>query len=88
VFASLAGRLLPYGKKTWNGQALRRAVLAGVGVVLDDDLPEAGNVPANDVLDAAAVAWGAHRIRLSDARSVPDPPDQHDHRGRPIVIWY
>jgi predicted RNase H-like nuclease len=87
VFASLAGKLLPYGKKTWNGQALRRSLLAGAGVVLADDLPELGNVPANDVLDAAAVAWGAHRIAHGGALSVPDPPDQHDHRGRPIVIW-
>jgi predicted RNase H-like nuclease len=87
VFASLAGGLLPYGKKTWNGQAARRAVLAGVGVLLTDDLPEVGHVPANDVLDAAAVAWGAHRIAHGDARCVPDPPDQYDHRGRPIVIW-
>jgi predicted RNase H-like nuclease len=87
VFASLAGGLLPYGKKTWNGQASRRALLAGVGLVLADDLPEIADVPANDVLDAAAVAWGAHRIARSVARCVPDPPDQYDHRGRPIVIW-
>ncbi len=86
VFASLAGGLLPHGKKTWNGQAARRALLAGMGVVLADDLPEAAGVPANDVLDAAAVAWGAHRIARGVARWVPDPPDQHDHRGRPIVI--
>jgi predicted RNase H-like nuclease len=87
VFPSIAGSLLPYGKKTWNGQASRRALLAGAGVVLDDDLPEVAAVPANDVLDAAAVAWAAHRIALGVARRLPDPPDQYDHRGRPIVIW-
>ena len=87
VFASLAGGLLPYGKKTWNGQAARRALLAGVGVMLADDLPDVAGVPANDVLDAAAVAWATHRIVLGVARCVPDPPDQYDHRGRPIVIW-
>jgi predicted RNase H-like nuclease len=87
VFALLAGGLLPYGKKTWNGQAARRALLAEVGVVLADDLPEVGEVPANDVLDAAAVAWGANRIASGVARCIPDPPDQYDHRRRPIVIW-
>jgi predicted RNase H-like nuclease len=87
VFVSLAGALLPYGKKTWNGQTARRALLAEAGVVLADDLPEVRDVPANDVLDAAAVAWGAHRIAYGDARRVPDPPDQFDHLGRPIVIW-
>ncbi len=87
VFASLAGRLLPYGKKSWNGQMLRRALLAGVGVALDDDLPLAFDVPANDVLDAAAVAWCAHKIARGNATHLPDPIDQRDHRGRPIVIW-
>jgi predicted RNase H-like nuclease len=88
VFVALAGGLLPYGKKTWNGQLARRHLLADVGVVLTDALPEVGEVPANDVLDAAAVAWGAHRVGLGIARRLPDPPDQFDHRGRPIVIWF
>jgi hypothetical protein len=41
------------------------------------------------VLDAAVVAWCAHRIGLGEARHVPDPPTEHDRlTGRPIVIWY
>jgi predicted RNase H-like nuclease len=87
VFASLAGSLLPYGKKSWNGQMLRRSLLARVGLVLPDDLPLARDVSANDVLDAAAVAWCAYKIAVGDAVHLPDPVDQHDHRGRPIVIW-
>jgi len=87
VFAGLAGGPLPYGKKTWNGQAARRALLAGVGIAPPDDLGPAGGVPVDDVLDAAAVAWCAYRIGLGRARHLPDPPTQHD-RGRPIVIWY
>jgi predicted RNase H-like nuclease len=87
VFASLADGLLPYGKKSWNGQMLRRSLLAGAGVLLDDDLHLVGGVPADDVLDAAAVAWCAHKIANRKATHVPDPVDQLDHRGRPIVIW-
>jgi predicted RNase H-like nuclease len=51
-------------------------------------LAEAGGVPPNDVLDAAAVAWGAVRIGRGQAGHVPDPSVQVDHRGRPIVIWF
>jgi len=88
VFVGLAGGLVPYGKKTWNGQMARRALLEAVGLTLPPDLPEAGDVPPNDVLDATAVAWGAVRIARGQARHVPDPAVQVDHRGRPIVIWY
>jgi predicted RNase H-like nuclease len=87
VFRTLAQAPLRHGKKTWNGQQARRALLAGAGVVLADELPLVGAVPADDVLDAAAVAWCAQRIATGEARHVPDPPNQHDHRGRPIVIW-
>jgi predicted RNase H-like nuclease len=85
VFLSLHGGLLPYGKKSWNGQFTRRGLLAGVGVVLPDQLSGIGSVPADDVLDAAAVAWCAHRIALGLACRVP--ADQHDVGGRPIEIW-
>jgi predicted RNase H-like nuclease len=88
VFRRLAGQALEYGKKTWNGQCRRRALLAGEGVVLPGDLGTAGAVPVDDVLDAAAVAWCSYRIVTGTATSVPDPPDQYDHAGRPIVIWY
>jgi len=88
VFRALAGGPLPYRKKTWNGQMTRRPLLAGVGVVLPDELAEAGHVPADDVLDAAAVAWCAFQVATGSSRHVPDPADQHDHRDRPIVIHY
>ena len=88
VFRSLHKGLLPDGKKTWNGQQRRRALLAGAGVVLPDRLPEAGSGPPDDVLDAAAVAWAADRVARGTGHHLPAEPDQFDHRGRPIVIWY
>jgi predicted RNase H-like nuclease len=89
VFAAMAGSPLAHGKRTWNGQAARRALLARAGVVLPDDLGRAGTVPTDDVLDAAVVAWCAYRIGLGEGRHVPDPPIEHDRlTGRPIVIWY
>ena len=88
VFVRLTGGLVTYGKKTWNGQMARRALLDGVGLTLPPELAEAGDVPPNDVLDAAAVAWGTVRIARGQAGQVPDPAVQVDHRGRPIVIRF
>ena len=88
VFAALAGAPLAESKKTWNGLTRRRRLLAGAGVELPDDLPTAGRAGADDVLDAAAVAWCAHRIGHRQAAYVPADGDQSDHRGRPIRIWY
>ncbi|TQK50130.1 putative RNase H-like nuclease [Streptomyces sp. SLBN-118] len=87
-FWALAGSTpLPHRKKSWAGQMARRSLLKAAGIVLPDDLGDAGRVPPDDVLDAAAAAWSAHRIAQRRAHSLPDPP-QHDCRGRPIAIWY
>ncbi|MFI0717216.1 DUF429 domain-containing protein [Streptomyces inhibens] len=87
-FRALAGgtALLPR-KKSWAGQMARRSLLAAAGIVLPDDLGDAGRTPPDDVLDAAAAAWTAHRITLGHARSLPDPPER-DAGGRPVAIWY
>jgi predicted RNase H-like nuclease len=87
-FAALnAGTPVTASKKTWNGQMTRRALLAAAGICLPADLAEAGSVPADDILDAAAAAWTAVRIARGQASSVPDPP-QPGEAGRPIAIWY
>ncbi|MFE0378524.1 DUF429 domain-containing protein [Streptomyces inhibens] len=87
-FRALAGgtALLPR-KKSWAGQMARRSLLAAAGIVLPDDLGDAGRTPPDDVLDAAAAAWTAHRITRGRARSLPDPPER-DAGGRPVAIWY
>ncbi|MYU16409.1 DUF429 domain-containing protein [Streptomyces sp. SID8361] len=87
TFAAIdEGRPVAWSKKSWNGQAVRRRLLAGQGIVLPDDLGPAGRVPPDDVLDAAAAAWSARRIALGTARSLPDPPQKA--AGLPVAIWY
>ncbi|MFF8844552.1 DUF429 domain-containing protein [Streptomyces sp. NPDC015127] len=87
-FRALADGTAPLPrKKSWAGQMARRSLLATAGIVLPDDLGDAGRTPPDDVLDAAAAAWSAHRIARGRARSLPDPPE-HDADGRPIAIWY
>ncbi|MDH2392548.1 DUF429 domain-containing protein [Streptomyces sp. HNM0663] len=87
-FWALAGKT-PLGlrKKSWAGQMARRSLLEAAGVALPDALGEAGRVPPDDVLDAAAAAWSAHRIAQGSASPLPDPPER-DRHGRPIAIWY
>jgi predicted RNase H-like nuclease len=45
-----------------------------------DDLGAAGRAGADDVLDAAAVAWTASRLAAGTAVSFPDPP-------APSSVW-
>ena len=86
-FAALnGGPVVAASKKTWNGQMTRRALLARAGIALPDDLAGSGVVPADDILDAAAVAWSATRIAGGRADSFPRPP-QPDDTGQPIAIW-
>jgi predicted RNase H-like nuclease len=78
------GEHLAFPKTTWNGQALRRTALAAHGIVLSDELDEAGGVPPADVLDAAAAAWSARRHASGESRSLPGGWP----RGTPGAIWY
>ncbi|GAA2782711.1 DUF429 domain-containing protein [Kitasatospora paracochleata] len=87
-FRELAGgATVRPGKKTWNGTAVRRRLLAAAGIVLPDDLGGAGTVPPDDCLDAAAAAWSAQRYLEGRAVSLPDPPEP-DRLGRPVAVRY
>ncbi len=70
-FRALAGRHLETSKDQWNGQMERRAFLAAHGIVIPDDLGNTGTVGADDVLDAAAAAWSAHRIAIGQEIALP-----------------
>jgi predicted RNase H-like nuclease len=74
-------------KKTWRGLVERLRALRDNGIDLLDAKHEIGGARPDDVVDAAAVAWSAHRVATGVAASLPDPPEL-DAAGRPVAIWY
>jgi predicted RNase H-like nuclease len=85
-FCALAGTPLVASKKTYNGVMHRQALLRAAGIVLPYSIGLAGDAAADDVLDAAAAAWSAHRIASGTASSLPTPPQVIG--GQPVAIWY
>lgn len=70
-------------KKTWSGQWLRLNLLEQAGLFLPKDLGVAGEVPTDDLLDAAAAAWTAQRYFEFESKSFPSEAE----RGQSQVIW-
>ena len=66
-FAAMAGAHLAEPKGSWNGLALRLALLREQGIELPAHAGEAGRVRPDDLVDAAAVAWTAGRIASGTA---------------------
>jgi predicted RNase H-like nuclease len=79
------GRPIREQKKSPGGALERIELLRRYGIELVD-LDTASRVPLDDVLDAAAAAWSAHRIAHGTARTLPETPEIID--GRPAAIWY
>ena len=76
-FSLLAGAPIVASKRTSVGLSARRRWLEQAGIPVPSDLRPVSGVPgvaADDVLDAAVVAWSARRIAAGAARSFPDPP--------------
>jgi predicted RNase H-like nuclease len=86
AFQAMAGETLP-SKKSWSGMSGRRQALEAVGIEIGHDIGEAGVVPVDDVLDAAAAAWTARRILRGEAGVVPETPE-FDERGKRMAIWF
>ena len=76
-----------HSKKSYTGARERIRLLAAAGIVLPEDPGPAGTAALDDILDAAAAAWVAHRIASGDAKPLPDPPDVDD-TGLSMAIWY
>jgi predicted RNase H-like nuclease len=76
-FALLAGGPIAFAKRTWNGQHQRLRLLANVGIEIPHRL-DAGLVGADDVLDAAVVAWTATRIARGEHVTLPADPRPHE----------
>ncbi|WP_216853838.1 DUF429 domain-containing protein [Phytoactinopolyspora halotolerans] len=86
-FATMnGGAPVPYGKKTWSGQARRRELLASAGIVVPAEFGDAGTVPPDDVLDAAAAAWTARRVAEGRAESLPETPERFADRLAAITF--
>jgi predicted RNase H-like nuclease len=91
-FAALGGNGgLAEPKKSAEGAARRAAILSRYfGQSSVNEL--LGRVPksraaADDVLDALAALWSAHRIARGIAESLPSPPEV-DSEGQMRAIWY
>ena len=73
AFRAINGAPLSADKKSWNGMQQRIRLLKREGIVLPAELPEElAKVPADDLLDAAVVAWSAMRIGNGAGEAVPD----------------
>ena len=86
-FRAMHGDALESSKKTWAGIVERLRILRDHGIDLIAGHHDAKGVAPDDVVDAAAVAWTAHRIASGAARSLPDPPER-DADGRAVAVWY
>ncbi|TVZ03466.1 DUF429 domain-containing protein [Trebonia kvetii] len=84
AFAALAGAPLPDSKHTAAGLAARRDLLARAGIAVP--LRVAG-AAADDLLDAAAVAWSARRIAAGQAVVLANQAQRADD-GTEIAIRY
>jgi len=78
------GRPLGYRKKSAGGALERLSLLEREGI--DVRVAEAAAAPLDDVLDAAAAAWSAHRIAAGIAKTLPNPPEDVD--SSQVAIWY
>ena len=79
------GRPLRHRKKAAGGVLERLELLRRHGIELEE-LGASALAPFDDVLDAAAAAWSAHRIAMGRAATLPEPPELVD--GREVAIWY
>jgi len=87
-FAEMNGEPLAYSKKSWHGQADRLRLLAVAGITVPGDLGPIGATPPDDIIDAAAAAWSAHRIAAGTGEKVGKPvPDPRPNRNAGF-IWY
>ena len=85
AFRMLAGEPLAASKRSWNGLARRRDLLASVGLDLPPSFPGGGACAPDDVFDAAITAWVAWHYARGAAHSLPrDGAVPHRHHR----IWY
>ena len=82
-FAMMAGAPLTSRKRSAEGARERRDTLAGNGIYVPATAPT--GVGTDDMLDACAAAWTAHRVKTGQARTFPDAPQTFSD-GIPAAI--
>ncbi len=80
-FREACGEEVLWPKSSWNGQMVRRSILAERGIELPQILHELGGADPSDILDASIVAWSATRIARDSAKRFPE------HGFRISTIW-
>jgi predicted RNase H-like nuclease len=85
TYAHLSGTALTGAANSWRAQVARRQLLITHGIAVPDDLPDAATAGAVQVLDAATIAYTAHRVATGAAIAWPDPPETL--HGSPVAIW-
>ena len=86
-FRAIKGSPLDHSKHSWNGQTERRRLIAGAGINLPDHIPDAGKVPSDDLLDAAAAAWTAWRVALGIAKVLPESAEGCERNRRAVILY-
>jgi predicted RNase H-like nuclease len=84
-FRAMNDRQPRHRKKSAGGALERLELLRSHGIDLGG-IRESASAPLDDVLDAGAAAWSAHRIGSGIAASLPDPPETAADRH--LAIWY
>ena len=84
AFATMTGGPLP-GEAHPRGAAGPAGRAPGAGIARPSVLKGSGYAP-DDVLDACAVAWSAHRRATGDARFLPDPPEVFSDGIRAAIV--
>lgn len=82
-FTELAGQPVMSRKRSAEGAQERRELLARAGVYVPGSAPH--GVSPDDMIDACAAAWTAHRIKTGRARTVPAEPEKFSD-GIPAAI--
>ncbi|MDP4824174.1 MAG: DUF429 domain-containing protein, partial [Aestuariivirgaceae bacterium] len=88
IFVLMNGQTpLAHGKKTPEGKAERRALLAKAGFPLGnlDIPPKSSGWGEDDLLDACACAWSAKRLATGAGLRLPEMPE-YDARGLRMEI--
>jgi predicted RNase H-like nuclease len=86
-FLAMQGTPVLERKKSWNGTVARLRLLRDVGIDLTEGVHDVDGARHDDVIDAAAAAWSAHRIATDSAQTFPATPER-DRNGRAVAIWY